>query len=176
MLEDEAKADLEGLAASWQVSLATVLREAAHDFLKRPHPPKRSPRLPGRKPSDPELAAALHRLRLAGAQPSQIARARVANIRADAIGSRWLDLPHVGRFKNLSIELVGEVRDAVGVVIGWGRGTSRIGAETPLLVNGDGEPWSAVKIGRVMNRGKQLAATSEEPTNDQGDRREMDRG
>lgn len=184
VLEETAKTELETLAAGWKVSVAAVLREAAHAFLRDPHPPTGTTS-PGRKPGvDPELALALHRLHEAGAQPSQLSQTKVSAIRRDDALRVLLDLPHVGRFKDRSIVLStfanadSALRGAVGLLVCWHRNPADVHLDAPLLVNGNGEPWPATKIARAMKRGKKLAETQdqEEPTDDQNDHSaELDR-
>lgn len=174
VVEDATKAELESLAGKWDVSVASLIREAVLAFLQEPHKPAVGLRRPTGRPrtADDTLASALYLLRRAGAQPSQIARACVGDIGKDALRRVRLKLPHVGRFKDCEIQLDAILIDAAAILVSHGRNvTVEMPSDAPLLVRGteDLRPWPAARIARAMKRGKQLA-TMEEPTDDQNDR------
>lgn len=179
VVENVTKVELERIARGWNVSVAALIREAVLVYLREPHRPAAGLRSPPGRPraADDTLASALHLLRQAGAQPSQIARACVGDVGKNMLRRPRLTLAHVGRFKNRDIQLNGILTDAVRVLVCHGRDkTAEIPPDGPLLIRGteDLRPWPAARIARAMKRGRSLASDrgtdGDGGTDDQDDR------
>lgn len=139
-------------AASLGVEPTTVISRALDAYLgTKPSTHKR-----GRPPKFPlALRDAVRALRAAGVSPGQIAAGRIGDLQEVANGATGVvwGLRKLGpRYPAREIELEGELKDAVAVLLRFGREGTELEPSAPILANANGSVWSARMVAYVSRR------------------------